>query len=156
MIVGVAAIEIHVHDSQSLKAKRGVVRSIVHRLRNRFNVSVSEVGGQGTWQRATIGLSMTGSEEAGVRRALSKAISFVEEMHLAQVLASEIEIIRMPLSEAEYAVEEESRLGGEDEDLPWSSNLDAGSRADPAPLSGPNVKQTDRAGDADSDFGNEE
>ena len=45
VIVGVAVIEIHVEDAQSLKAKRGVVRSISQRLRNQFNVSVGEVGG---------------------------------------------------------------------------------------------------------------
>ena len=44
MVVGAAAVELFVHGSQSLKAKRGVVRSIAQRLRNRFNVSVAEVG----------------------------------------------------------------------------------------------------------------
>ena len=44
MIVGAAIVELHVHASQSLKQKRGVVRSIVRRVRNRFNVSVSEIG----------------------------------------------------------------------------------------------------------------
>ena len=38
MIVGAAVVELHVHGSQSLKEKRGVVRSIAQRLRNRFNV----------------------------------------------------------------------------------------------------------------------
>ena len=117
MIVGVAVIEIHVEDSQSLKAKRGVVRSLSQRLRNRFNVSVGEVGGQGTWQRATLGLSMTGSDEKGIRRALEKAVAFVEETHLAQVLASEVETLRMPL-------EEEGPLPtGDDEAMPWDENL---------------------------------
>jgi len=120
MIVGVAVIEIHVHDSQSLKAKRGVVRSITGRLRSKFNVSVGEVGGQGTWQRATIGLSMTGSDEVAVRRALQKAVAFVEEMHLAQVIDTDLEMIRMPLSSD---LSGEAALPGDEEDLPWSSDL---------------------------------
>jgi uncharacterized protein YlxP (DUF503 family) len=121
MIVGVAVVEIHVHESQSLKAKRGVVRSIIGRLRNKFNVSVGEVGGQGTWQRATIGLSMTGSDEVALRRALQKAVAFVEQTHLAQVIDHDLEIIRMPLT---------AELSGEqglptefDEDLPWGTGL---------------------------------
>lgn len=115
MIVGAALVEIHVHESQSLKAKRGVVRSISGRLRNRFNLSVAEVGGQGTWQRALIGLSMTGSEEVPLRRALEKAVASIEKMHLAEVVASEIEMIRLPISE-------ETGLADDmDEDLPWSS-----------------------------------
>jgi len=117
MIVGAAVVEIHVHESQSLKAKRGVVRSIAGRLRNRFNLSVSEVGGQGTWQRAVIGLSMTGSEEIPLRRALEGAVTAIEEMHLAQVVASEIEMIRLPLSQ-------ESGLPDDlEDDLPWSRGL---------------------------------
>ena len=48
MIVGAAAVEIHIHGAQSLKSKRGVVRSISQRVRNRFNLSVAEVGGQDT------------------------------------------------------------------------------------------------------------
>jgi uncharacterized protein YlxP (DUF503 family) len=115
MIVGAALVEIHVHESQSLKAKRGVVRSISGRLRNRFNLSVAEVGGQGTWQRALIGLSMTGSEEVPLRRALEKAVASIEKMHLAEVVASEIEMIRLPISE-EIGLAEDM-----DEDLPWSS-----------------------------------
>ena len=118
MIVGAAVIELHVHGSQSLKAKRGVVRSICGRLRNRFNVSVSEVGGQGTWQRAVLGLSMTGGEEVPLRRALEKAVEFVEQTHLAQVLNSEIEMIRLPLEEEgadESSFEEWGETDGEEE-----------------------------------------
>jgi hypothetical protein len=117
MIIGAAVVEIHVHQSHSLKAKRGVVRSIAGRLRNRFNLSVSEVGGQGTWQRAVIGLSMTGSEENSLRRALEKAVRAIEEMHLAQVVASEIEMIRLPISD------ESGLADGLEEDLPWSRDL---------------------------------
>lgn len=117
MIVGVAVIEIHVEDAQSLKAKRGVVRSISQRLRNQFNVSVGEVGGQGTWQRATLGVSMTGSDETGIRRALENAVGFVEDMHLAQVIDCEVETLRMPL-------DEEGPLPiGEDEEQAWDQNL---------------------------------
>ena len=96
MIVGAALIEIHVHGSQSLKQKRGVVRSIVQRVRNRFNLSVAEVGGQDTWQRALLALGAVGSDERVLRRALEGAIDFIEQLHLAEVLGSEIEILELP------------------------------------------------------------
>lgn len=120
-------MEIRVHESRSLKAKRGVVRSISGRLRNRFNVSVAEVGGQGTWQRAVLGLSMTGSEEVPLRRALEKAVAFVSETHLAEVIASDIEMIRLPLSESSASSDAAATMGSSGEyemdeidDLPWS------------------------------------
>lgn len=92
MRVGAARVELHVHGSQSLKAKRGVVRSISQRVRNRFNVAVAEVGGQGTWQSAVLGLATTASEAHVVRQRLERAIEFIEELHLAEVLDQEIEI----------------------------------------------------------------
>ena len=72
MIVGAALLELHVHGSQSLKAKRGVVKSITARVRNRFNVAVAEVGGQDTWQRCVLGVTTCGTDPKKVRRALTK------------------------------------------------------------------------------------
>ncbi|MDX1648885.1 MAG: DUF503 domain-containing protein [Myxococcota bacterium] len=93
MRVGAARVELHVHGAQSLKAKRGVVRSISQRLRNRFNVAVAEVGGQDTWQIAVLGLATVSEDAATVRKRLEKAIDFVEDLHLAEVLDQEIEIL---------------------------------------------------------------
>ena len=118
MIVGVAVVELRVHESQSLKEKRGVVRKIAGRLRHRFNVSVAEVGGQDTWQRAVIGLSAAGSDEEVVRKTLGRAVEFVDAMHLAELLGSEVELLRMPLSEAPF---EADAASDGDLDLPWSS-----------------------------------
>jgi uncharacterized protein YlxP (DUF503 family) len=100
MVVGVAVVEIHVHDSQSLKAKRGVVRSIAARVRQRFNCAVAEVGGQGTWQRAVLALSAVGSARPEVRRVLERAVAFVEDLHLAEVIGSDVELLGLPLADA--------------------------------------------------------
>ncbi len=95
MIVGAAVVELHVHGSRSLKEKRGVVRSIVQRIRNRFNVSASEVGGQGTWQRAVIGIVTVGHEARAVRAALDHVVEFVEGVGLAELTNSDIEILTL-------------------------------------------------------------
>ncbi len=114
MIVGAAVVELHVHGSQSLKAKRGVVRSIVQRLRNRFNLSVAEVGGQDTWQRAVLGISVTGSDVTTVRRVLERTEGFIEGLHLAEVCGFETQIVELPY--------EESTLDDADLDLPWDDD----------------------------------
>jgi len=99
MIVGAALVELRIHGSQSLKAKRGVVRSITRRVRNRFNLAVAEVGGQDTWQRALIGLAAAGIEAPTVRRVLESAVTFIEDTHLAEVTASDVEVIPLPHEE---------------------------------------------------------
>lgn len=112
MVVGAALVEIHVQGSQSLKQKRGVVRSIQQRLRNQFNISVSEVGGQGTWQRAVLGMTAAGAEALPVKQVLERAIRFVEEQHDAEVLNSDLELMDLP----HEATADESDW--EDEDTP--------------------------------------
>jgi len=99
VIVGAAVVEIHVHGSSSLKEKRGVLQSIKQRLRNRFNLSVAEVGGQDLWQRAQIGLCAVGSDARRVRAVLERALLFVEELHLAEVVGSDLELLEMPQEE---------------------------------------------------------
>ena len=95
MIVGAAVVELHVHASQSLKQKRGVVRSVVQRLRNRFNVAVAEIGGQDTWQRAVLGITTTGIDRTQVRGVLTRVLVFIEDLHLAEVTDSDIELLEL-------------------------------------------------------------
>ena len=95
MIVGAAVVELHVHASQSLKQKRGVVRSVVQRVRNRFNIAVAEIGGQDTWQRAVLGITTTGVDRTQVRGVLTRILVFIEDLHLAEVTNSDIEVLEL-------------------------------------------------------------
>jgi uncharacterized protein YlxP (DUF503 family) len=95
VIVGAAVVELHVHASQSLKQKRGVVRSVVQRLRNRFNIAVAEIGGQDTWQRAVLGITTTGIDRTQVRGVLTRVLVFIEDLHLAEVTNSDIELLEL-------------------------------------------------------------
>ncbi len=99
MIVGACVVELHVEAAQSLKAKRGVIRSIVRRVRNRFNLAVTEIGGQDTWQYAALGLAAAGADATSVRSVLERAGDFIEELHLARVLSADIEVIELPHEE---------------------------------------------------------
>ena len=93
MVIGAARVELHVHGSQSLKQKRGVVRAISQRVRNRFNVAVAEVGGQGTWQHVVLGICTVSGDGQSARRRLEKTIDFIEDLHLAEVTGQEVEIL---------------------------------------------------------------
>jgi uncharacterized protein YlxP (DUF503 family) len=96
MMVGVAIVELHVHGSQSLKEKRGVVRSVIQRVRNRYAVSVAEVGGQDTWQRVQIGMTTVGGDARSVRATLDRAVEFIESLGLAEVTDSDVDVLTVP------------------------------------------------------------
>ena len=73
MIVGSLRVRLLVRESQSLKDKRQVVRSIKDRLRNDFNVSVAEVDAQDHRQLVVLGLAMVSNEAEHVRDVRSRS-----------------------------------------------------------------------------------
>lgn len=108
MIVGASVVELHIEGCSSLKGKRGVVRSIAQRVKNRFNLAVAEVGGQDTWQRAVLGLAAAGSDAVTVRRALDRAAAFIEQLHLAEVRNVDTEVLELPHEEGLWDPENET------------------------------------------------
>jgi hypothetical protein len=95
MVIGVEKIILRLHGNDSLKGKRKVVKSIVARLQNSFNVSVAEVGANDIHQRAEIGLAFVGNDRRVIQSKMDKALNLVEEMQLAEVIASDGEIINL-------------------------------------------------------------
>ena len=53
----VLRIELHINESQSLKAKRAVLRPLIARL-EKMRLAVAEVDHQDTWQFATLGVAV--------------------------------------------------------------------------------------------------
>jgi len=105
MIVAAAIVEIRIHGSHSLKQRRGVVRSIARRVSNRYNLSIAEVGGQDTWQRAEFGLCAAGTDRQRVRSVIESAVAFIEELHLAEVIAVDIEVLDLPYESTRWSDE---------------------------------------------------
>ncbi len=77
MIVGLLTIHIHLHGIDSLKGKRGIVKSLIERLRNRFNASVSEIAAQDSKQLAVVGISVISNNGSHLDEQLDKIINFI-------------------------------------------------------------------------------
>lgn len=87
MIIGSLILELDIPTSTSLKDKRQVIRSVQHRLRNQFNVSVAEVGRQNERQFAVLAVVCVGSSQAYVHGLLMKAANWVESARLDCMVA---------------------------------------------------------------------
>ncbi len=97
MNVGVCKISLRLPENQSLKGKRGVLKSITTRIRSKFNVSVAEVGDHDLWQLATLGICCVSNNQRYTNEVLSKVVDFVSGGRFdIEILDYEIEII--PLS----------------------------------------------------------
>ncbi len=95
MVVGSGIIIFRLHDCRSLKSKRKIVKSIISRLRNNFNVSVAEVGSNDIHQRAEIGFVMVGNNKAVINSKIDKIFNLVDELGLAELIDSKMEIINL-------------------------------------------------------------
>ena len=62
MVVGVCKVILNIDSAFSLKEKRQVVKSIVERLKSKFNASVAEVELNDVWKNAVIGISCVSNE----------------------------------------------------------------------------------------------
>jgi uncharacterized protein YlxP (DUF503 family) len=94
MHVGVARIALHLADNGSLKGKRMVVRSVIGRVRHRFNVAVAEVETQDAWRLATLGVVCVSDDPRHANEMLSKVIDFIEGERLdAEVGSVDLELI---------------------------------------------------------------
>jgi len=63
-------MELRIPGVQSLKAKRRVLRGLLARLDEGFDVSIAEVDHQDDWQRATVGVAVVASEHAHLEQIL--------------------------------------------------------------------------------------
>lgn len=92
MIVGVCCIELYMRETRSLKAKRQILKSIIARVKNNFNVAIAEVDYQDKWQRATLGIAVVSTAHDHANGILSKVVNFIESMYIADLLDYSIEI----------------------------------------------------------------
>jgi len=77
-----------------LKEKRRIVKSILARLGNEFNVSVAEVERNDAWQHAVLGVASISSDQGYLHRLLTKVVRSIEKGRFdAQVTDYEIEIL---------------------------------------------------------------
>ncbi len=93
MVTGVGHMVFRLHQCHSLKEKRKIVKAIIARIRNHFNASVAEVADNDIYQRAVIGVSLVGKDSRLVNSKLDKLFNFAEDLGLAEMIDSQLEII---------------------------------------------------------------
>ncbi len=95
MVVGTCELMFQLPGNRSLKGKRQVSRSIVQRIRNRFNVSVAEVAELDQWQTLAIGVTCVTNDSRHANEIMSKIVDFAGDDRTGAVLAKHrIEVLR--------------------------------------------------------------
>ena len=93
MVIGICHLDIVIHDNSSLKGKRRVLKKILERVKQRFNVSAAEVGDHDKWRRSQIGFCTVGNDKRFINSSLDKMINFIDGLNIVEILNSKIEIL---------------------------------------------------------------
>ena len=91
MHVGVMEVTLRLEGNASLKGKRKVVKSIMGRVKARFNVAVSEVGSQDVYETAVLGFAVCGPDQRILNAVLDNVLDFIEDNVDAEVADSVME-----------------------------------------------------------------
>ena len=70
MWIGTLSLELHLPPCGSRKEKRSLVRSMVERVRTRFNAACSEVGYQDDLRRTQIGIAVVSNRRSHAEQSL--------------------------------------------------------------------------------------
>jgi len=94
MNVGVCRISLRLPENLSLKGKRRVLKSIITRVRSKFNVSMAEVDDNELWQLAALGICCVSNDGRYTNEVLSKVVDFIVNSRFdVEILDYEIEIL---------------------------------------------------------------
>lgn len=95
MVVGTLLIEFHIHENDSLKGKRKIVKSMVDKIKHRFNVAVAEVGSNDKWQRIELGISTIGNDRRHIDSSLNNILDYIESLYLAEIVDVKTEVLNL-------------------------------------------------------------
>jgi uncharacterized protein YlxP (DUF503 family) len=79
MVIGVCEITLHLPECHSLKEKRQVIKSLMARVRNSFEVAIAEVEEQDLWQIAKLGVSCVSNSSQHANEVLGRVQRYIEE-----------------------------------------------------------------------------
>ena len=95
MKIGCCQLRFFLHGNNSLKGKRKVVSSMKDRVRNKFNVSVAEVGDNDQWQSIQLGVAAVGPDPQYIDGLIQQVIRFLDSLQLAELTDSQFGLIHV-------------------------------------------------------------
>ena len=80
-------VNLQIPTAGSLKDKRRVIKSLIKRIQNKFNVSIAEIGYHDAWGIAELGIAFVSTDGQHAHAALTKVVDHIDDLSLDYVLA---------------------------------------------------------------------
>lgn len=92
MIIETLEIKLYASWVHSLKEKRMIVKSLIAKIRNKFNVSIAEVDDQDVHQSIVLGLACVAGNTALADSIMDNVITFIENNSETEVVSIQREL----------------------------------------------------------------
>lgn len=86
MIIEAATVRLYAPRVHSLKEKRMVVKSLIDRAKNKFNISIAEIDEQDTHQTIVLGLACVAGSVSLADSMIDSVLSFIETNTDAEII----------------------------------------------------------------------
>ncbi len=86
MVIGLVKMELYIPMAFSLKDKRRIIKSVIEKGRNRFNISISEIAKNDLWKNATLGVVTISNNKKHVEKVLTGLLDFMEKFDEFEVI----------------------------------------------------------------------
>lgn len=93
MVVGVLTLELFMAEAASLKGKRRIIKSLLEKMKSRFNVAVAEVDQQDRWQHSTVGVTCITNDAAHAHQMMASVIQFIERIGTVEIIDIQTELL---------------------------------------------------------------
>lgn len=93
MVIGLLRVEYRLHGNESLKDKRRVANSLKQKVRNKFNVSIAEVGSEDDMGRLALCVVSVSNDAKHLESRLTKCLSMMEAVCHEEMVFSDIELL---------------------------------------------------------------
>lgn len=79
MVIGTGIINLSANWVHSLKEKRMIVKSIIDKVKHKFNVSIAEVENQDIHQSITLGIACVSNDTSHADSMIQNVINYIED-----------------------------------------------------------------------------
>ena len=93
MIIGCCVVRLKAEWIGSLKEKRTEVKKIVEKTKNKFNVSVAEVGMNDVHEIIEIGFACVTNDGRMADSVINNVLNFIEKITDAEIIKADTEIL---------------------------------------------------------------
>ncbi len=93
MLIAILTVEYTLHGNDSLKGKRRVANSLKQKVRNKFNVSIAEIGSEHSMVRLRLKVVAVSNEEKHLQSKMAKCLAMMEAVCHEEMTWSDLEII---------------------------------------------------------------